>query len=83
MAMSSEAAMASYLLNSGWKLHLSADPQDGHKLFKCTKRGNTTSVEQCDISADAVIELQQSGRLKRERQFTVGHKKKTVFVSAG
>lgn len=78
--MSSEATMAAYLMESGWKLHLSANPKDGHKIFKCETAGSKTTVRSCDISADAVLELQQSGRLKRERQFTVGHKKTTVFV---
>ena len=74
--------MVGYLLEVGWELHLSAKPEDGHAIFKSTKSEAVTRVEKCEVSADAVLELQQAGRLLKKRQFTVNHRKTTVFVSA-
>ena len=82
LPLSAEATMVGYLLEVGWELHLSAKPEDGHTLYKSTKSGAVTRVEKCAVSADAVLELQQAGRLRKKRQFTVNHKKTTVFVPA-
>ena len=74
---SSETTMVGHLLQSGWKLHLSAGGD--HAIYKTTKSGSVTKVDSLKVSADCVLELQQSGRLQKQRQFTVGHKKTTVF----
>ncbi len=70
-----ETTMALYLLEVGWELHVPKNT-----LFKQTTNGMTTTVEQCQLSADTVIELQQTGRLKKKRQFTVNHKKTVVYA---
>lgn len=77
--MSSESTMVGYLMEVGWMLHLSSDAKHGHAIFKSTKVGRTTTVDKIPVSADCVLELQQTGRLKKVREFTVNHQKTTVF----
>ena len=69
--------MVGYLLQSGWKLHLSADGD--HAIYKTTKSGSVTKVDSLRVSTNCVLELQQAGRLRKQRQFTVGHKTTTVL----
>lgn len=69
--------MVGHLMESGWKLHLSADGD--HAIYKTTTSGNVTKVDSLKVSADCVLELQQAGRLRKTRQFTVSHKTTTVF----
>ena len=79
--MSPEATMIRHLMSVGWKLHLSAKPEDGHAIFKTVNSGSVTKVEKCAVSYDAVIELQQAGCLQKHSEYTFNHKKATVFVA--
>lgn len=83
MPLSSEATMIGYLLEVGWKLHVSSNTVKGHAIFKQERQGEfTTVVKKCDVSVDAVLELQRSGKLKKVKQFTVNHETTAVYESA-
>lgn len=75
--ISHESILVGYLLESGWKLHLSSEGD--HAIFKRTTDG--TKVDRCEVSADAVLELHQSGRLRKQYQLVCNGVTTTVFDS--
>jgi len=78
--LGTEAVLISYLMEVGWELFVTDDPNQPPKLVKCVTTGNTTGVQTCDVSADTVIELQIAKRLKKRKQFTSQHVRTFVYV---
>lgn len=78
--VSTEATLISYLMEVGWELFVTDDPNQPPKLVKRETTGNTTTVRTCDVSADTVIELQTAKRVKRKKHFTVGRVRTFVYV---
>lgn len=78
--LGTEAVLISYLMEVGWELFVTNDPNQPPKLVKCVTTGNTTEVRTCDVGTDTVIELQTAKRLKKRKQFTSCRVKTFVYV---
>lgn len=78
--LSTEAVLITYLMEVGWELFVTDDPNQFPKLVKCVTTGNTTEVRTCDVSVDTVIELQTCKRLKRRKRFTADRVSTFVYV---
>ncbi len=78
--LGTEATLISYLMEVGWELHITDNPNLPIKLIKCETEGRVTHVKTCDVSSDTVIELQMAKRLKQKKKFSVQHVRTTVYV---
>lgn len=78
--LGTEAVLIGYLMEVGWELFVTDDPNQPPKLVKCVTTGNTTEVRTCDVSTDTVIELQTAKRLKKRKQFTSSRVRTFVYV---
>lgn len=78
--LGTEAVLITYLMEVGWELFVTDDPSQQPKLVKCVTTGNSTHVQTCDVSTDAVIELQTAKLLKKRKHFTVQRVRTYVYV---
>ena len=80
VTLSQNATMVAYLMEAGWKLHLSSNRYETPTIWKSRRDGANAKVDSCDVSHDVVLELQQAGLLERDGEFECGDETVTVFV---
>lgn len=80
--LSHTALMASYLMKSGWSLHLNNSREKSPVLWRAKHEGDDLTVESCDVSHDDVLELHENGILSENYVFEVGSETVTVFQYA-
>ena len=62
MTDTSEVIQVAYLMEAGWSLYVSPRSTE---IMKSETVGDITTVKRLDVSVDAVIELEQSGRIEQ------------------
>lgn len=62
MSDSAEVTQVAYLMEAGWTLYVSPRATE---IMKTETVGDITTVKRIDVSVDAVIELEQSGRIQQ------------------
>lgn len=78
--LGTEATMVSYLMEVGWELYVTNNPQRPPRLIKRVVTGRVAEVTTCDIAVDTVIELQLADKLVPRKQFSVGRVRTHVYV---